>query len=157
MGVEVGDDRVVPPVAVGVHHVAAVAVPQQPGSHWSPPGHSPVHGPTPTSCLTGLADLLHRSAIEFLEQRGYAGGALEPRVERRHGVRVGGATSSAPPATAAAVAVCASSTSSATRKCGATRRPTSTSSIISTWAVFDSSSVARPASRIDTSAPPSPA
>ena len=49
-----------------------------------------------------------------------------------HGVRVGGAMSSAPASTSVCVADSASSTSKATRMGGATRRPTSTSSIIAT-------------------------
>ena len=72
------------------------------------------------------------------------------------GVRVGGATGAAPPSTAVRVAASQSSTSSATRKCPATREPTSTSSIMSACAEFAISSVALPASRIATSAPPSP-
>ena len=84
-------------------------------------------------------------------------GASNRALSEFHGVRVGGATGTAPPAAACSLAAAQSSTSSATRKCPATRRPTSTSSIMSACAEFAISSVARPASRMVTSAPPSPA
>ena len=48
-GVEVGDDRLEPPVAVAVDDVAPVALGEQRSSYCSPVGHSPGHGPTPTS------------------------------------------------------------------------------------------------------------
>ena len=83
-------------------------------------------------------------------------GASNRALSEFHGVRVGGATDTAPPSTAVRLAASQSSTSSATRKWPATRDPTSTSSIMSACAEFAISSVARPASRIATSAPPSP-
>ena len=49
-GVEVGDDRLHRPVAVAVDHVAPVTVARAArASYWSPSGHGPAHGPTPTS------------------------------------------------------------------------------------------------------------
>ena len=65
--------------------------------------------------------------------------------------------SSAPAATRSSVADRESATSKATRRRGATGRPTSTSSIIRFWAGFAISRVARPASRIATCASSGPA
>src|SRR6266536_2798811 len=72
-----------------------------------------------------------------------------------HGVRVGGATISAPASAMVAVTWVASSTSKATRRWPATRRPTSTRSMYAAYSGLASSSVATPASRMVTRPPSS--
>ena len=74
-----------------------------------------------------------------------------------NGVGRGAAISVAPAATSAPVTPATSSTSNASRIRGATARPTSTSSMNARCAGFAISNVARPASRMVTSAPPGPA
>ena len=74
-----------------------------------------------------------------------------------NGVGRGAATSVAPAASSARVTPATSSTSNANRIRGATSRPTSTSSMYARCAGFAISSVARPASRMVTAAPPGPA
>jgi hypothetical protein len=66
------------------------------------------------------------------------------------GVRVGSASTVAPAAASARVVVALSSTSNAIRTCPATRRPTSASSTKAACVRSNSSSVARPASRMVT-------
>ncbi len=83
-------------------------------------------------------------------------GAVSRALTDCQGVTTGAAMSSAPPATRSLVVPSVSVTSKATRRRGATRRPTSTSSIMATCAGLESSSVARPMSRMVTFSPPSP-
>src|SRR6185295_4166720 len=77
-------------------------------------------------------------------------GASSRELMEPHGVVVGSASTVAPASASVCVLTAASSTSNATRMCPATREPTSTSSMYSACSGSDSSSVARPASRIVT-------
>ena len=83
-------------------------------------------------------------------------GAERRELRDCHGVRVGDARRSAPASTRSLVTALVSATSKATRRRGLMRRPTSTASIIATWAGLESSRVARPMSRMVTFSPASP-
>src|SRR6478609_207464 len=102
----------------------------------SGPGSARTPGGTPSSPPSSWNRVTGRPA-----------GASSREWSDPHGVRVGGATSSAPASTSRVVAPAASVTSNATRRCPATWRPTSTSSIARLCAGLAISSVARPASR----------